>query len=66
MEKREFNQEELAAPCLCAPSIPIYPATTFAYAGFLPRVHRIEAEAAIELPANVECEMQCDLIVTSM
>jgi hypothetical protein len=105
MEKREFNQEELAAPCLCAPSIPIYPSTTFAYVGFLPRVDRIEAEAAIRAPgewklscvvplsvfvyclplvvclpktvdlisseanrkiAHVVCEMQYDLIVTSM
>jgi hypothetical protein len=57
MEKREFNQEELAAPCLCAPSIPIYPSTTFAYAGFLPRVHRIETEAAIRAPG--ECKLSC-------
>lgn len=29
-EKREVNQEELTATCLCAPIIPLYPSTTFA------------------------------------
>jgi len=29
MEKRELDQEELAATCLCAPAIPLYPSTNF-------------------------------------
>jgi hypothetical protein len=36
---REFNQEELVAPCLCSPSIPIYPSTTIA-------VRRISSQSA--------------------
>jgi hypothetical protein len=30
MKKREVNQEELAATCLCALAIPLYPSTTSA------------------------------------
>jgi hypothetical protein len=30
MKKREVNQEELPATCLCALAIPLYPSTTFA------------------------------------
>jgi len=30
MKKREVNQEKLAATCLCALAIPLYPLTTFA------------------------------------
>jgi hypothetical protein len=69
-EKREVNQEELTATCLCAPIIPLYPSTTFAAhffpaVYFFPRVHWIETEAALRDHCNLKIYCVVPLCLTT-
>jgi hypothetical protein len=64
MQTREVHEEELAATCLCAPAIPLYPSTTFAVhrTYFGPR--RIETEAA--LTDHFNCKLSCVVLLCGL
>jgi hypothetical protein len=69
MEKREFDREQLAATCLRAPAIPLYPSKTFA--GHLtssqsaPDRKRGGTQRSLQFPCRSERETMAEVLFGS-